>query len=61
MLFQFEGSKYATSLDLNMGYYNIKLCAFLNQKIPVGLHNSPDIFQAKINKLCNGLENKNLI
>jgi len=57
-----EGFKYATSLDLNMGYYHIELCPkskklctivlpwgkFEYQKLPMGLCNSPDIFQEKL-------------
>ena len=60
--------KYASSLDLNTGYYHIKLCPFSKkrwtivlpwgkweyQKLPMGLCNSPDIFQ-EMNKLFNGL------
>ena len=51
-------------------YYHITLCPvfwklctivlpwgkFEYQKLPMGLCNSPDIFQKKINKLFNGLE-----
>ena len=58
LLLKLEGFKYATSLDLNMGYYHIKLCPFSKrlctivlpwgkyeyQKLPMGLCNSPDIF-----------------
>ena len=29
---------------------------FENQKLPMGLCNSPDIFQEKMNELFNGLE-----
>ena len=53
-----------------MGYHHIKLCPFARklctivlpwgkyeyQKVPMGLCNSPDIFQEKMNKLFNGLE-----
>ena len=53
-----------------MGYYHIKLCPFSRklctivlpwgkyeyQKLPMGLCNSVDIFQDKINELSNGLE-----
>ena len=28
LLLKLEGFKYASSLDLNMGYYHIKLCPF---------------------------------
>ena len=67
-----EGHRYATSLDLTMGYYHITapLCPvsrklfiivlpwgkFEYQKLPLGLCNSPDIFQKKMNELFNGLE-----
>ena len=65
-----EGFKYASSLDVNLGYYHISLCPFSrklctillpwekyeDQKLPIGLHNSPDIFQEKMNELFNGLE-----
>ena len=53
-----------------MGYYHITLCPiywklciivlswgkFEYQKMPLGLCNSPDIFQEKMNKLFNSLE-----
>ena len=53
-----------------MGYHHIKLCPFSKKlctivlpwgkyeykKIPMGLCNSPDIFQEKTNKLFNGLD-----
>ena len=53
-----------------MGYYHIKLCPmsrklctivlpwgkFEYQKLPMGLCNSPDIFQEKMNELFIGLE-----
>ena len=65
-----EGFQYATSLDLNMGYYHIelspqskKLCTVVfpfgkyeYQRIPMGLCNSPDIFQEKMSELMEGLE-----
>ena len=69
MLLNLEGFKYATSLDLNMGYYHLELspeskelCTivlpfgkFEYQKIPMGLCNSPDIFQEKMDELFEGL------
>ena len=69
-LLKLEGFKHAISLDLNMGYYHIKLFPFSRilctivlpwgkyecQKLPVGLCNSQDIFQEKINELSNGIE-----
>ena len=70
MLMNLEGFQYATSLDLNMGYYHIELspaskelCTivlpfgkFEYQRIPMGLCNSPDIFQEKMSELMEGLE-----
>ena len=70
MLLKLEGFAYATSIDLNMGYYHIrlspessKLCTivlpfgkFEYLKLPMGLCNSPDIFQEKINELFQGFE-----
>jgi Reverse transcriptase (RNA-dependent DNA polymerase) len=70
MLLNLEGFQYAMSLDLNMGYYHIelnpnsrRLCTivlpfgkFEYQRIPMGLCNSPDIFQEKMSELMEGLE-----
>ena len=70
LLLQLEGFQYATSLDLNMGYYHIelspdakKLCTivlpfgkFEYQRLPMGLCNSPDIFQEKMYNLMLELE-----
>ncbi len=70
MLLNLEGFKYATSLDLNMGYYHLELdddakelCTivlpfgkFEYQRTPMGLCNSPDIFQEKMNELFQGLD-----
>ena len=70
MLLNLEGFQYATSLDLNMGYYHIELSPFSKrlctivlpfgkfeyQRIPMGLCNSPDIFQEKMSELMEGLE-----
>ena len=70
MLLNLEGFQYATSLDLNMGYYHIELCPaskklctlvfpfgkYEMQRLPMGLCNSPDIFQEKMSELFNGLE-----
>ena len=70
MLLSLEGFKYATSLDLNMGYYHIELSAkskqmctivfpfgkYEYQRIPMGLCNSPDIFQEKMSELMEGLD-----
>jgi len=60
-----EGFQWATSLDLNMGHYHVRLdpaskqlCAVVLpfgkyecQAIPMGLCNSPDIFQEKMTEL----------
>jgi RNase H-like domain found in reverse transcriptase/Reverse transcriptase (RNA-dependent DNA polymerase)/Integrase zinc binding domain len=69
MLLKLEGFQWATSLDLNMGYYHIKLdpasralCTIVlpwgkyeMQRLPMGLCNSPDIFQEKMAELMDGL------
>ena len=61
--------KNATSLDLNMGFYHIKLdpasrklCTIVlpwgkyeYNALPMGLCNSPDIFQEKMSELMQGL------
>jgi hypothetical protein len=61
---------YATSIDLNMGYYAIRLtpnaqkpCTIVFPwgkysylKLPMGIVNSPDIFQSKINQLMDRLD-----
>ena len=70
LISELEGFKYASSLDLNIEYYYIilwplswKLCTIVlswgkyeYQNFPMGLCNSPDIFQEKMNKLFDGLE-----
>ena len=70
LLLKLEGFRYATSLDLNMGYYHIrlspdsrKLCTIIlpwgkyeMQRLPMGLCNSPDIFQEKMSELFFDLE-----
>ena len=62
LMLKLEGFQFATSLDLNMGYYHIelspdskKLCTivlpfgkFEYQRLPMGLSNSPDIFQEQL-------------
>ena len=61
MLQKLEGFTYATALDLNMGYYTIRLnpdaqelCTIIlpwgkykYKRLPMGVAGSPDIFQAK--------------
>lgn len=70
LLLKLEGFQYATSLDLNMGYYHIELSPFSKQlctivlpwgkyeyqRLPMGLCNSPDIFQEKMSILMADLE-----
>ena len=70
MLLGLEGFKYATSLDLNMGYYHIVLdnesatmCSIVTPwgkyeyvRLPMGLNNSPDIFQEKMGELFQEIE-----
>jgi len=71
LMLKLEGFQYGTSLDLNMGYYHIelspdskKLCTIVlpwgkyeYQRLPMGLCNSPDIFQEKMSILMQDLEN----
>ena len=70
LLLKLEGFMWATSLDLNMGYYHIvltpnasRLCTIVLPwgkyeylRLPMGLCNSPDIFQEKMSELMTGLE-----
>ena len=70
MLQKLEGFQFATSLDLNMGYYHIeltpessRLCTVVLPwgkyeylRLPMGLCNSPDIFQEKMSELMAGLD-----
>ena len=70
LMLMLEGFMFATSLDLNMGYYHIvltpqsrNLCTILLPwgkyryiRLPMGLKNSPDIFQEKMSNLMAGLE-----
>ena len=70
MLQKLEGFMWATSPDLNMGYYHIKLTPNASRlctvvlprgkyeylRLPMGLCNSPDIFQEKMSELMVGLE-----
>ena len=69
MLQKLEGFMWATSLDLNMGYYHIELTPNASRyctvvfpwgkyeylRLPMGLCNSPDIFQEKMNSLMSTL------
>ena len=70
VLQQLEGFQYATTLDLNMGYYTVRLsseasdmCTIVTEfgkfrylRLPMGVSCSPDIFQSKINELLGDLE-----
>lgn len=70
MLLQLEGFQWATSLDLNMGYYHLelsptsrRLCTIVVEgakyeylRLPMGLCNSPDIFQEKMSELFEGFD-----
>ena len=70
MLQKLEGFEYATSLDLNIGYYHIELTPASSRlctvvlpwgkyeylRLPMGLCNSPEIFQEKMSELMVGLE-----
>ena len=65
MFFKLKGFQYTTPLDLNMGYYHIRLrkntsnvCTiilpwgkFWYKRLPMEVANSPDIFQQKMNGL----------
>jgi hypothetical protein len=68
MLQKLEGFMYATSLDLNMGYYHMLLTPFAHRlctivlpwgkyeycRLPMGLSVSPDIVQEKMSELMTG-------
>ena len=70
LLHKLQGFQHVTSLDLNMGYYHIRLTPHASSictvilpwgkyeylRLPMGLCNSPDIFQEKMNDLMEGLE-----
>ena len=70
MLLNLEGFKYATPLELNMGYYHINisnlasnLCTIIlpwekyqYKRLPMKVSNSLVIFQEKINKMFRGFE-----
>ena len=70
MLLNIEGFTYASSLDLNMGYYHIELspgdkqlCTIVlpwgkyeYQNLPMGVCNGPNIFQEKISELFDGFD-----
>ena len=70
MLLNLEGFQCATSLDLNMGYYHIRLskqaidqcdiilpwgkCRY--KRLPMGVSNSLGVFQEKMNEMFRGFE-----
>ena len=70
VLQELEGFRYATALDLNMGYYTIrltpgasKICTIVlpwgkysYARLPMGISGSPDIFQGKMSSLMESLE-----
>ena len=70
MLLYLEGFQYAKSLDLNMGYYHIRLinqainlCTIIlpwgkykYKRLPMGICSYPDIFQENMNKMIHGFE-----
>eukprot|EP00804_Cyclotella_cryptica_P022064 CCRYP_000970-RA/>CCRYP_000970-RA protein AED:0.40 eAED:0.44 QI:0/0/0/1/0/0/2/0/349 len=70
VLQELEGFTYVTALDLNMGYYTIrldpdasKICAIIFPwgkysylRLPMGVACSPNIFQAKMSELMATLE-----
>jgi hypothetical protein len=70
VLQELEGFTFATSLDLNMGYYTIRLdpdasriCTIIfpwgkysYKRLPMGVAGSPDIFQSKMSELMAALE-----
>ncbi len=70
VLQEIEGFSYATALDLNMGYYTIrldpdasKICTIIfpwgkysYKRLPMGIAGSPDIFQGKMLELMESLE-----
>jgi len=70
VLQEMEGFTYASALDLNMGYYTIrldsdaqKICTIILPwgkysylRLPMGVAGSPDIFQEKMSGLMETLE-----
>jgi len=70
VLQEMEGFTFASALDLNMGYYTIrldpdasKICTIIFPwgkysylRLPMGISGSPDIFQAKMMELMSTLE-----
>ena len=70
ILLKLEGFHYAVLLDLNMGYYHIRLRKnssnlytiifpweeYCYKRVTMGITNSPEIFQRKMNDLFHGFE-----
>jgi hypothetical protein len=70
VLQEIEGFSFATTLDLNIGYYIIrldpdasKICTIIfpwgkysYKRLPMGIAGSPDIFQGKMSELMESLE-----
>ena len=71
LLQKLQGFKYATAIDLSMGYYHVrldeessKLCTtilpwgkYRYLRLPMGIKNSPDIFQQLINDVLGDIKN----
>ena len=67
---QLEGFQYATALDINMGYYTIRIYPasqdmttivtefgkFRYNRLPMGMCASGDIFQVKLDKLSSDIK-----
>ncbi len=70
VLQEIEGFSYATALDLNMGFYTIrldpdasKICTVIfpwgkysYKRLPMGIAGSPDIFQEKMSEQMESLK-----
>jgi len=70
VLQEIEGFSFATALDLNMGYYTLrldpdasKMCTIIfpwgkhsYKQLPMGIAGSPDIFQGKMSEQIESLE-----
>ena len=70
LLQKLSGFRYATAIDLSMGYYHIpidsdsqKLCStvlpwgkYQYMRLPMGVKNSPDIFQSIMSELLGDIE-----
>ena len=67
---ELEGFQYATALDLNIGYYTLRLDLVTQElftitpplgkysylRLPMGASNAPDIFQAKMGSIFQDLK-----